>query len=115
MSGNDQKVNIWFLDTLGNEILIGKSVFHSKSMQELVQKVESGTYSIPTHLSKEVISFLNAMLQYNGQKRLSANELARHHFLTKNVKDFEPIDVRKVSNKINQKNLKINIRRNKTI
>ena len=29
------------------------------------------------------------MLQYNAQKRLSASELARHHFLTKNVRDFE--------------------------
>jgi hypothetical protein len=55
------------------------------------------------------------MLQYNAQKRLSANELARHHFLTKNVKDFEPIDVRKVSNKVNQKNLHVNIKRNQTI
>ena len=113
--GYDQKADIWSLGTLCYEMLIGKPAFNSKSLQELVQKVESGSYSIPTSLSKEVVSFLNGMLQYNAKKRLSANELARHHFLTKNVRDFEPIDVRKVSNKINQNNLKVNIKRNKTI
>jgi len=116
MVGYDQKADIWSLGTLCYEMLIGCSAFNSKTMQELVQKVESGNYQIPTHLSKEVISFLNAMLQYNGQKRLSANELARHHFLTKNVKDFSSIDLRKVSNKINRNNnLNVNIKRNNTI
>ena len=111
----DQKADIWSLGTICYEMLIGKSAFNSKTMQELVQKVESGTYSIPTHLSKEVVSFLNAMLQFNGQKRLSSNELARHHFLTKNVNSFQPIDLRKVSNKINRNNLKVNIKKNNTI
>jgi serine/threonine protein kinase len=115
MIGYDQKADIWSLGTLCYEMIIGKSAFNCKSMEELVQKVESGNYAIPTHLSKELVSFLNGMLQYNAQKRLSANELARHHFLTKNVRDFEPIDVRRVSNKIRQNNLNINIKKNNTI
>ena len=62
MVGYDQKADIWSLGTLCYEMLIGCSAFNSKTMQELVQKVESGNYQIPTHLSKEVISFLNAMI-----------------------------------------------------
>ena len=115
MVGYDQKADIWSIGTLCYEMLIGKSAFNSKTMDELVQKVESGSYAIPTNLSKEVVSFLNAMLQYNANKRLSANELARHHFLTKNVKDFQPIDLRKVSNKIRRNNLNVNIKKNSTI
>jgi len=115
MLGYNQKADIWSLGTLCYEMLIGKSAFNSQSMQELVDKVQNGTYSIPTHLSKEVVSFLNAMLQFNSQKRLSCDELSRHAFLTKNVRDFEPIDLRKVSNKINRNNLNINIKRNNTI
>ena len=115
MVGYDQKADIWSLGTLCYEMLIGKSAFNSRSMDELVQKVEAGSYKIPTHLSKEVVSFLNAMLQYNAQKRLSANELARHHFLTKNVKNFQPIDLRKVSKKLQNNNLNVNIKKNKTI
>ena len=98
--GYDQKADIWSLGTLCYEMLIGKSAFNSKTMQELVDKVENGTYVVPTSLSKEVVSFLNAMLQYNSQKRLTSDELSRHAFLTKNVKDFESIDLKKVSNKV---------------
>ena len=115
MVGYDQKADIWSLGTLCYEMLIGKSAFNSKTMKELVQKVESGSYVIPTHLSKEVVSFLNAMLQYNSKKRLTSNELARHHFLTKKVNEFESIDLRKVSNKVNQNKLNVNIKRNNTI
>ena len=113
--GYDQKADIWSLGTLCYEMLIGKSAFNSKTMQELVDKVENGTYVVPTHLSKEIVSFLNAMLQYNSQKRLTCDELSRHAFLTKNVKDFESIDLKKVSNKVKRNNLNINIKRNSTI
>ena len=115
MLGYDQKADIWSLGTLCYEMLIGKSAFNSQTMQELVDKVKNGTYTIPTNLSKEVVSFLNAMLQFNSQKRLSCEELSRHAFLKKNVRDFEPIDLKKVSNKVNRNNLNINIKRNNTI
>ena len=113
--GYDEKADIWSLGTLCYEMLIGQPAFNAKTMEELVQKVESGSYNIPTNLSKEVVSFLNGMLQYNAKKRLSAIELARHHFLTKNVRDFQPIDLRKVSNKIKKNNININFKKNNTI
>ena len=115
MLGYDQKADIWSLGTLCYEMIIGKSAFDSKTMQELINKVQSGTYSVPTKLSKEIVSFLNAMLQFNSKKRLTCDELSRHAFLTKNVSDFEPIDLGKVSDKINKNNLNINIKRNSTI
>ena len=113
--GYDQKADIWSVGTLCYEMLIGKSAFDSETMEELIQRVETGSYKIPTNVSKELVSFLNGMLQYNGEKRLSVNELSRHAFLTKNVKDFEPINVKQVSNKIQNNNLNVNIKRNNTI
>ena len=113
--GYDQKADVWSLGTLCYEMLIGKSAFDSKTMQELIKKVQNGSYVVPTKLSKEVVSFLNAMLQFNSQKRLSCDELSRHLFLTKDVKDFEPIDLKKVSDKVNRNNLNINIKKNNTI
>ena len=56
MVGYDQKADIWSIGTLCYEMLIGKSAFNSKTMDELVQKVESGSYSIPTNLSKIALS-----------------------------------------------------------
>ena len=113
--GYDEKADIWSLGTVCYELLIGHEMFNAQTMVDLIQKVESGNYHVPTHLSKEVVSFLNAMLQYSAKKRLSAEELSRHAFLTKNVKDFQKLDLRKVSHKVDNQGLNINIKRNQSI
>ena len=113
--GYDEKADIWSLGTVCYEMLIGQGVFNAENMKDLIKKVELGTYHIPTNLSKEVVSFLNGMLQYNAKNRLSAEELSRHHFLTKNIKDFKNIDLKKVSNRIDNKGLNINIKKNQSI
>ena len=94
--GYDEKADIWSLGTLCYEMLVGHMAFCGSSMQELFQKVRQGTYSLPTNLSKEVVSFINGMLQKDPSKRLSASQLLKHEFLVKNVKQFQPMDVRKV-------------------
>ena len=113
--GYDQKADIWSLGTICYEMLIGKSAFDAEDMDELVSKIEDGTYTVPTNLSREVISFLNAMLQYDSHARLNSLELSRHVFLTKDVKDFHPIDMQKASKKIKKGNVVINVKRNKSI
>jgi hypothetical protein len=57
-------------------MLIGKPIFDAISLNDLVIKVEEGTYAIPTTLSREVVSFLNSMLQYKGENRLDAEKLS---------------------------------------
>ena len=113
--GYDQKADIWSLGTICYELLIGKPAFDAEDMDDLVSKIENGTYNVPTNLSKEVISFLNAMLQYDSHQRLNSLELSRHVFLTKDVKDFTSIDMEKVSKKVGPKGLNINVKRNKSI
>ena len=111
----DQKIDIWSIGAVCYEMLIGKAVFDAKSLNDLVKKVEAGSYVVPTTLSKEIVSFLNSMLQYKSENRLSAAELSQHPFLTKNIKDFQKIDTKKVSRKIDYKGLNINIKNNQTI
>ena len=113
--GYDQKADIWSLGTICYEMLIGKCVFNAEDLDSLVEKVEKGTYTVPTKLSKEVISFLNGMLQYDGNMRLNIDQLAKHSFLTKNVKDFHSIDIKKVSKNVDKSTLKINVKQNKSI
>ena len=114
--GYDLKADIWSLGTICYEMLIGRSAFDAEDMEELVSKIENGDYSVPTNLSREVISFLNAMLQYDSHARLNSLELSRHVFLTRNVRDFHPIDMKKVEKKIGPSgNLNINVKRNKSI
>ena len=96
VQGYDDKADIWSLGTLCYEMLVGHMAFSGTSMQELFLKVKQGTYSLPANLSEEVVSFINGMLQKDPSKRLSAKELKKHDFLVKNIKQFKPVDVRKI-------------------
>ncbi len=102
--GYDQKADIWSLGTICYEMLIGVPPFDATSYEELISKIQKGNYQIPKNLklSKEAISFINGMLQYNPEKRLSIDQLANHNFLIKNVKDFKEIDLTKAA-KVDQK------------
>ena len=61
-------------------------------MDELFQKVKKGKYSLPLTLSKEIVDFINKMLQQDPNQRYTANQLLYHDFLTKPLSQFQPID-----------------------
>ena len=113
--GYDQKADIWSLGTICYEMLIGQADFNAETMNELVQKVENGNYTVPPSVSKEMVSFLNGMLQYKGEDRLSSEELSKHAFLTENIKNFHKIDTRRVQKKLTKDGLNINVKKNQTI
>ena len=115
--GYDQKADIWSLGAICYEMLIGRAAFDAEDMDDLVQKIESGKYKVPTNLSKEVVGFLNGMLQYNADSRLNINQLSSHDFIIKNVKEFHPIDLRQVSSKLDSKKrqLVIDVKHNRSI
>ena len=111
----DQTIDIWSLGATCYHMLIGKPVFDANSLNDLVKNVEEGTYTVPTILSSEVVSFLNSMLQYKSEKRLTAKQLSEHPFLVKDTSEFRRIKLQRVSKKINQYGLNINIKKNTTI
>ena len=113
--GYDEKADIWSLGTICYEMLIGKCTFDADSMADLLKKVETGDYFLPTTLSKEAVSFLNCMLQYDYKRRLSAQELSRHKFLNKNVNEFNQINLTKIKSKVKGENIKINTKNNQSI
>ena len=114
--GYDESVDIWSLGTLCYEMLIGKATFEANTMKELAIKVEKGEYTLPTTLSKEAVSFINAMLQYDPKCRLTAEELSRHHFLTRDIREFSSININEVRNNLTEDDkLKINVKKNQSI
>ena len=109
--GYDMKADVWSLGTICYEMLIGKHVFDTNSMREFIYKIQNGGYKVPTNLSLEVISFLNAMLQYNPHDRLNTLELSKHVFLTRDIKDFHSIDIQKISENVHGKILNLNAKK----
>ena len=117
LKGYDEKVDIWSLGTMVYEMVTGKALYSATTLKELTAKVEKGDYYLPTNmnLSKEFISFINGMLQYNGEKRLSAEELSKHDFLVKNISEFTTANLYPILDKIDGNNLVINSKKNSTI
>lgn len=98
--GYDQKADIWSLGTVCYEMLIGTTPFEASSLDELAKKLTEGAYKIPNSvtLSKEAISFLNGMMQYDPNSRLDAHQLENHLFLVKDVSSFHNIEIKKSNN-----------------
>ena len=118
LQGYNEKTDIWALGTIFYEMLTGETLFpDAKNSISLMEKVEQGDYKIPLNydLSNEVLSFLNAMLQYNPDKRYSAVQLLQHDFIVKNVQNFTPICLDKISYKVQEGELVINCKDNVTI
>ena len=113
--GYDKKADIWSIGTICYEMAIGKYVFDGEKIDELIQKIEKGEYTVPTNLSKEIISFINGMLQYGPERRLNIEQLANHNFLKKNVNNFEKLDLHKVNKNLVKSKLKLNVKANATI
>jgi len=89
--GYDTKADIWSIGTVCYELLTGNAVFSAKNINDLADKVDKGNYTLSKDHSKEVITFLNDVLKYEPSERLSAEELLKHPFLTKNVCEFTKI------------------------
>lgn len=109
--GYDKKADIWSLGGICYQMLMGKFAFDAEGMDELVDKIEKGIYKVPTSLSREVISFLNGMLQYDAKARLTAEDLSKQEFLTGDVKNFHKMNL-----EIKEKEIEIDTKKNnKTI
>ena len=115
--GYDEREDIWSLGITCYELLTGKVPYKAKNKADLVNKINKGDYYLPLTLSKESVSFLNSMLQYNSEKRLTAAQLSEHNFLKKNVSEFKKIDVNELKDVeiISQPSIIINTKDNKPI
>ena len=78
------KEDILQLGIISYAMLFGEYALDIYILQELIKKIESGSYEFKINISKEYLSFLNAIFQSN----LNAEELSRHPFLTKNINEF---------------------------
>ena len=113
--GYDQKADIWSLGSICYHMLIGKPIFDAEDMDDLISKVEKGSYKLPANLSREIVSFLNGMLQYEPKNRLTSEQLSNHEFLRNNVKDFHKIDLTSISGKVSGNQIEVNTKKNRTI
>ena len=115
--GYTEKADVWSLGVIFYQLLTGQGLFKTNNMEEIMKKIEEGNYSVPINKNfyKESVSFLNCMLQYDPDDRISVQNLAQHDFIHNNVKDFTKANFEKIFNKIDKNGLNINFKENGTI
>ena len=89
----NEKVDIWSLGIICYEMIIGAPPFNSNNLEGLLNDEKKGKYSLPTNLSKELVSFINGMLRYDLNKRLSIESLYQHEFLNKPYNELSKLNV----------------------
>ena len=100
---------MWGLGVLCVELLNDNGRFNSTGIDDLINKIENGDYSLPINFSEETISFINAMLQYDRDKRYSIDELLNNDFLNKRIFEFTKINPKNYF--IVDSKIKINIKK----
>ena len=78
----DEKIDIWSLGICCFKLLYGGFPFTGNDMK--IAYNNRIKYDLKKPLSKEAISFIDCMLEFDPIKRISALDLSKHEFLTKN-------------------------------
>ena len=88
--GFSERADIWSIGAICYKMLIGKSFLNVNNILAFFEKRNN---YIPKTISYEIASFINGMLQYKANKRLTAEQLFRHDFLNRNVNTFKKINL----------------------
>ena len=91
----DIKQYTWMLGVIAYILLIGRQPFSGKTMEEVINKVIKGKYTLPKKLqaSVEIIKFISELLQYDPDKRLDLSKIKEHPFLKNKVETFQFIEL----------------------
>ena len=89
------KVDLWSLGSIAYELLVGREPCHVKEFQELKEEINKAASSLPKslQLSIEAISFINGLLQFSPEKRMTWDEIKIHPFVVKHPRHFHIINL----------------------
>jgi len=107
----DETIDIWSLGVVCSLLLANSYPYENKALLH----DNDVNYFLPETLSKEAVSFINCIFQYDPKLRKKAPLLMKHKFLCKNVKEFNKINIEDIKEHIEDSKIKINIKDNQWV
>ena len=107
----NEACDIWSLGVLCSLLITNDYPYNFKTLH----KEGNANIYLPETLSKEAISFINCMLQYEQSLRKNIEELTKHEFLNKNPSNFNKIKIEDIKEHIENSKIKINIKDNEWV
>jgi len=90
---HDEKVDLWSLGVLCYELLAGKPPFETPTHDGTYQKITRVEYKFAPHMSPDACDLISKLLKKNPNERLSLLNVMRHHWITKNAKTIDHMNV----------------------
>ncbi|KAL1408496.1 Protein kinase [Vanrija albida] len=82
------EIDVWSAGVIMYVLLCGKLPFDDDHIPSLFKKIESGIYSMPSHVSKEAQHVLRRMLVVDPVKRATINEIRQMPFFLENLPNY---------------------------
>ena len=80
-----KECDIWSLGICIYQLLSGKMPFNARDQDSLFTKIKAGNFEMPSTFSPDLKDLLNRMIEVNPKKRITAEEIVVHPWMTKNL------------------------------
>ncbi|KAL6083541.1 hypothetical protein STEG23_017166 [Scotinomys teguina] len=77
-----KKVDVWSLGVLLYLITTGYLPFRGSSVEEIEEKITTGSYDFPSHISRQLENLIRQMLTVAPERRPSVEDLQQHPWVT---------------------------------
>lgn len=85
----DTRFDLWLLGGIIYQLLTGVPAFIGETEEDIFDNIKSGKYFPPNQrVSVEILTFINGLLRYNPNDRMTWDEINKHPFIKKNPNNF---------------------------
>lgn len=87
-----KECDIWSLGVCMYQLLTSKMPFNGRDQDGLFKKIKKGVFDMPESFSPDLKDLISKMIEVNPKKRITADEIVNHVWMTKNLEQCDHND-----------------------